>query len=198
MNVDNLNFFPILVTKVSEFLTKDECELILQNTDRSLFSNHDALVGDAYSTYLTCIENNCNAINDIEKFLPNLYDRLITVINQYTTKLGVEPVKLDNAWMNIQSIGSTLVKHIHPMSVISGALYLKVDENSSGILFENPNPYKNFLQVKAWNYYNYKTVWIQPKIGDLVLFPSWLEHGSYGTNNSQERIVLSFNTNSRI
>ena len=35
-----------------------------------------------------------------------------------------------------------------------------------------------------------------PKNGDLLIFPSWLRHGSnHETNQTDGRIVLSFNTN---
>jgi uncharacterized protein (TIGR02466 family) len=75
-------------------------------------------------------------------------------------------------------------------------LYLKVDENSSKIYFYNPNPYNILLKKKEHNLNNYEYVFFQPKTGDLILFPSWLQHGSHSDENmSDERIALSFNSN---
>ena len=42
--------------------------------------------------------------------------------------------------------------------------------------------------------YSSQNVKFMPTVGDLILFPSWLEHGSDKKNQSKERIVLSFNT----
>jgi uncharacterized protein (TIGR02466 family) len=84
---------------------------------------------------------------------------------------------------------------VHPGSSISGVLYLKVDKNSSKIYFYNPNPYNVILRKKQHNINNYEYMFFQPEIGDLILFPSWLKHGSdVDENMSEERIALSFNT----
>ena len=53
----------------------------------------------------------------------------------------------------------------------------------------------NFTNYKKLTNFNYRDVSVKPNIGDLILFPSWLMHGSDNEKNkSNERLVLSFNT----
>ena len=65
-------------------------------------------------------------------------------------------------------------------------------------LYPNPNPYSEYLgyfyKPETLNYLNFKTIYLKPKNGDLILFPSWFRHGSEDINQTKERIVMSFNT----
>ena len=71
----------------------------------------------------------------------------------------------------------------------------KILENPSKIL-ENPN----YLGVyENWNpadpsQYSAEIFTIKPKPGEIVLFPSWLRHGSSMVeNHTIDRTVISFN-----
>ena len=90
---------------------------------------------------------------------------------------------MQDSWCNIQGKDSTLDFHNHPNSVVSGIIFLKVDENSSKLVFQNPTSLTKEIHQ------------ITPKTGLLVMWPSYLRHGSGDSiNKSAERIVLSFNT----
>jgi uncharacterized protein (TIGR02466 family) len=89
---------------------------------------------------------------------------------------------------------------MHANSILSGSLYINVDNESSKLYFDNPN---QFIKYFEYNYqeltdYNFEYFYITPKVGDLVIFPSWLTHGSNGEqNNTENRTVISFNTDLR-
>ena len=71
-------------------------------------------------------------------------------------------------------------------SLISGIIFLQVDDKSSKLYFQNPNN----IYVKCDD-----DICITPEPGLLLMWPSWLAHGSGDdTNMSTERIVVSFNT----
>ena len=104
-------------------------------------------------------------------------------------------LEISNSWYNIQKKDSRLNMHTHPNSIISGILYLKVDENSSKLYFSNPNPIIRTLYYNKKNSDNYDSYAIVPQSGLLLMWPSWMLHGSdTDFNNSDERIVISFNT----
>ena len=62
-------------------------------------------------------------------------------------------------------------------------IYLKVDNNSSKLVFQNPTSMEG------------ETKEITPTKGLMLMWPSFLMHGSGTTiNKSEERIILGFNT----
>ena len=188
--IKDINVFPTLVRKVSNFLTDEECSAIISKIDLSDFSVHSALSGDAVSNHVSQKEN---SIESIEHYI-NIKDRLKLELDGYSTTTGISKTELSNSWMSIQYKNSELQIHGHPVSAISGVVYLKVDENSSKLSFYNPNPFLTITEITDYTPYTFGKFWITPVIGDLILFPSWLSHGSDGVNNSDERIILSFNT----
>jgi uncharacterized protein (TIGR02466 family) len=186
------NLFPVLVRQVKHVLSIEECSKIVANLHVLPLGPHDALAGDAASSFHASIESNRYALDDIERIVP-LKQRLLVHTNEYARDYGMKAAEIENSWVNVQRQGSELSFHTHPSSMISGALYLKTDERSSKVAFANPNPYLEMTEVLNLTAYTYKLVTIQPETGSLLLFPSWLRHGSLGKNMSPERIVLSFN-----
>ena len=76
------------------------------------------------------------------------------------------------------------------MSVV---IYIKVDKNSSNLIFYNPHSYvlRNTMSLRNTEY-TYDYIEFKPEKGKLLLFPSWLVHGTEH-NNTQNRIVLGCN-----
>jgi uncharacterized protein (TIGR02466 family) len=87
---------------------------------------------------------------------------------------------------------------MHCRSILSAALYLNVDEDSSTINFENPNPHISYAYDKNLSRnseYLFEYYCVIPEPGDLIIFPSWLKHGSmYKENKTVNRTCISFNT----
>lgn len=192
-NIVNYSLFPICLQYRENFLTDKECDKIMQLVPSSGCMPHDAFTGNSVSSH----KSNHSIINDIDtKGTLGLGKRIQSEINEFTKTNGFQACEYTNSWINYQYKGSVLESHTHPGSIISGALYLKVDQSSSKINFFNPNPFSQFIPFDKNNFtqYSFQHVWFQPKVGDLFLFPSWLKHGADGEkNNSEERVVLSFN-----
>jgi uncharacterized protein (TIGR02466 family) len=187
-NTLNVKVFPTLIKYVSNFLNKKECNEIINLTFNKKLSSHLSLKGKANSTHGL----NSDILSNVDN---NIVEKIKDKVNEYAVDYGVRKLKLDNSWINIQNKNSILNKHSHPDSIVSGALYLKVDKNSSKIYFYNPNTYLTFVNVFKQTEFSCENYFFTPQIGDLILFPSWLMHGSNNEeNNSIERIVLSFNT----
>ena len=109
-------------------------------------------------------------------------------------------MRIDNSWFNIQPVGSNLEQHSHPNSIASAALYINVDHNSAPLVVENPNAIAVFNNYhNSVSQYNCQAHSFIPENGQLIIFPSWLKHGSFGNkNNTDARMVISFNTNYHI
>lgn len=190
------NLFPTCVMSVENFISieqsKDIVDYILSNNLQP--KQHGAIKGNGVSYYeeksdfLQIISDNVNSCRDLKS-------KLFDAVKDYENDTGVQLTELNNSWFNIQQKGSVLVDHAHPMSILSGALYVNIDADSSSLYFSNPNPFNAFQDVTRLTEYTYEKYWIKPSLGQLVIFPSWLKHGSNNTiNESTNRIVISFNT----
>jgi uncharacterized protein (TIGR02466 family) len=88
--------------------------------------------------------------------------------------------------------------HTHSDCRLSGLMYLKVSEFSSPIVFRDPRQYRHFIDYKtSSNTSAIQTflphITIPPKVGDVLIWPSWLEHEVTYNVNDDERITLVFN-----
>jgi uncharacterized protein (TIGR02466 family) len=103
-------------------------------------------------------------------------------------------------WSNVQESGMMHHVHQHPNSFLSGVLYISIPEceNPGRIHFTDPRQAKNmvYADFKKESCISSRTIWIKPTTGTLLLFPSWLEHGTehFISNNKDDiRVSLSFN-----
>jgi len=190
MDIKIHNLFPSLVTEIVDFIDEKKEKHILnivKNND-SLLKKHGAFTKNAMSSH--------SELNFF-KYLDNDFnEKLIKCVKIYAEQSGYEIHNIiTNSWFNIQKNNSILLNHTHPISTISGAIYLKVSDKSSPIYFFNPNPMVNFTRRKNENTpYSCKWVCFKPKARSMLLFPSWLKHGSnFKKNKDNLRIVLSFN-----
>ena len=103
---------------------------------------------------------------------------------------------LTGMWAMINKPGTYNKLHSHPHNFLSGAFYLQVPENSGKLTFHNPHPQSEVLSppIKAnQSIHLAPRVGWQPKVNDLLIFPSWLNHEVEINNSKEDRIMLSFN-----
>lgn len=90
-------------------------------------------------------------------------------IEIYCKEYDIKPLKLINSWFNITAPGNKLKAHKHEDSIISGAFYIT---GGVPLIFDDKK--------------------VNPYPGLLCIFSSDLIH--YTETETQERIVISFNT----
>jgi uncharacterized protein (TIGR02466 family) len=187
----DFSLFPVLVRRIENFLNDDECEEIILLSKKINLFEHSLITNKSKSSY-TMHSNTHIEINNI---ISNFKEKLLNEVKLYCDKSGLKIYDdISNSWINIQTKNSILKMHKHQLSTISGVLYLKVNEDSSKLYFQNPNPYIEMCYTNNLTDYTTEKFWIKPNIGDLILFPSWLSHGSNEEKNmSEERIVFGFN-----
>jgi uncharacterized protein (TIGR02466 family) len=129
----------------------------------------------------------------------NLSKELIKNIKDYLKKSDVKKIKeikIINLWVVRQYKNEYNPIHYHD-GLLSGVGYLKIPKNmNQNKLVKNKkfktngtidfiNGQKNFLSKSIYN--------LNPKLGDLLIFPNYLMHTAYPFNIDGERRSFSFN-----
>ena len=110
--------------------------------------------------------------------------------------LGGRKLKCDSLWINILPEGGMHASHIHPHSVISGTTYVAMPEGTSALKLEDPRlPMMMTAPVvkKDAAQKLQRFVYVQPAVGDVMLWESWLRHEVPMNMAEDDRISVSFN-----
>ena len=119
-----------------------------------------------------------------------------TFVEELDFDLEGRSLKLEDLWINILPEGGNHSAHIHPNSVISGTTYISMPSGSSAIKFEDPRHSMMMAapsRIKDAKEYLKPFIYVNPSIGDVLLWESWLRHEVPANNSSEERISISFN-----
>ena len=104
-----------------------------------------------------------------------------------------------SAWSIINFKRSSNSRHIHSNNYISAAYYVKAPKNCGDIVFYDPRSARLIRKPKTntGNFLNAEIINIKPQDGLLVLFPSYLHHSVEENLSDDERIVISFNLDTK-
>ena len=96
---------------------------------------------------------------------------------------------LTDLWLNVYESQNWQEKHIHSPGQWSAVYYVDFDPNEhKGTNFYHPN---ETLLATAGVTQNTLVPWVQE--GDMIIFPSWLEHAAPMNKSSVKRSTISFN-----
>ena len=137
------------------------------------------------------------------KPLSELKNDIIIELEKYffdIMKLKDVKIKITNSWSVINKPGQKSHTHNHLNSFCSGVLYLKKPKNSGNLIFhrdqfsstDNVSP-KIAMDFKEFNDFNCHHFTLPVSEGDLVLFPSLINHSTEINNSKEDRIILAFN-----
>ena len=96
-----------------------------------------------------------------------------------------------NSWFTLFEKNNYAHIHTHSYYDVSGCYYYQTNGDDGDIFFESPN-------LASSNSYCYTRKYgdrwrHKPKVGKLILFPSWLPHGVLTNETDSKRISLAFN-----
>ena len=169
--------FDLFTTHVREYDLTKHVNLI-EAVRKKNTTTHNLVVGgsSSYDQHSFLLED-----EDMKPLAQDIH----LCLDDYMNEVGDpdERFEILNSWFNIMTGEGKLHEHFHKKSVLSGAYYMKLPENSSQLYFKG-----------QWKYHKKFNVPI--KEGHLYLFPSYLIHGGTSSTNL-ERIVISFNTSVR-
>ncbi len=107
-----------------------------------------------------------------------------------------EEIVITQSWLNKNGRGELHHKHSHPNSIISGVWYPAIHEGLPPLQFAKGEVRDIDLTTneRGFNIFNSHKFIIKMNKGDLILFPSNLDHMVPPNPYNEERISLSFNT----
>ena len=124
-------------------------------------------------------------------------ESFIEVSNKNNYKDELE-MYVDNMWANINRYKDFNMSHIHGESDWSFCYYVSVPQNSGNIVFSDPRltrvsrPRDSFLK-NFNNDFQHGTYGVSPSDGELIIFPSYLEHSVENNESNEPRISVSGN-----
>lgn len=104
--------------------------------------------------------------------------------------------RLDSLWVNLMKPGAVHSAHIHPHSILSGTLYVKIPKGAGAIRFEDPRlammmaaPVRDEDAPEHLRPF----VDVEPAPGTILLWESFLRHEVLPHRGKGERLSISFN-----
>jgi uncharacterized protein (TIGR02466 family) len=137
-------------------------------------------------------------------YFPNVRNKIDDAIKTYIKLLGIDKDKLPldtcESWLNATSKYKFQERHSHEPYILSGCLYLTEYQNQGGITFINPLCYKTIKDIDddkiKSSTLNKNCLTIHPCAGDLIIFPSHIEHFVEQNMSDNNRYSLCFNITS--
>jgi len=130
-------------------------------------------------------------VSFIEKNVKNFSEEILGI--------NKSDITLHSMWSNVHNSGSKHHYHQHPNSFLSGVYYPYIPqcEDPGNIVFVDPRQAKNmvYADFTKSSCISNRNIWVTPKTGLLLLFPSWLEHGTdpFISLTNEKRVAISFN-----
>lgn len=142
-------------------------------------------------------------IQRLKAFCWSVLGETVGTINGYTAEERARIEILSHTWYHITTKHGFTILHTHPMASWSGVYCVdpgeQVEESlESGVLrFHNPHHFSNYF-LDAGNArpkppFHHGTWSIRLQAGQLVLFPSWLQHEVLPFLGNDQRITVAFN-----
>jgi uncharacterized protein (TIGR02466 family) len=105
-------------------------------------------------------------------------------------------LKLDSLWVSILAPGATHSGHIHPLSVLSGTVFVAAAPGAGALRLEDPRlplmmaapPLRDDAPEDSRRF-----VTLEPAAGGLYLWESWLRHEVLAGRAKAPRVSVSFN-----
>ena len=174
---------PIYMSKLDRKLTKKELSFV----DKSKL--------DHYKNEGNITSNDNFILNQkvFESLKEDLYLRVQDYFNKVISPANKIKPYITQSWLNYTETNQYHHKHSHQNSLLSGVFYINCHKEYDKIKFFNDKHSTIKLEVKDWNLYNSETWWFPVKTGDIILFPSSLNHMVETKEGDNTRISLAFN-----
>jgi uncharacterized protein (TIGR02466 family) len=172
---------PVYVGELGRSFTEDEmaflnfgAEMYTKNYGNNVSYDKQVLEEDAVQGLKSDI------LKHVETYIKQIMD----------PKFPITPY-ITQSWLNVTLKNQSHHKHYHLNSLISGVIYIQAENDSinfytqpSHMLSINPNTYNKFNSLHST---------VSVSTGNIVLFPSQIEHSVPTKTDDNKRISLAFN-----
>jgi uncharacterized protein (TIGR02466 family) len=182
-NINGIFPTPIYISKLNRELTPLELKFVDKNK-KDFYKNSGNITSN--NNYILNEKPFVNFKKELDLRVQDYFYKIISPANNITPYIT-------QSWLNYTETNQYHHKHAHPNSLVSGVFYINCHEEHDKIKFFNDN-YKTIkLEVEDWNIWNSETWWFSVKTGDIILFPSSLNHMVETKQGDNTRISLAFN-----
>ena len=123
-----------------------------------------------------------NVLNE----LPNLK----AYIESHMLSFTRHEIEIIKSWMNVTKTGGFQNYHHHLTEPdVCGVYYFETNGNDGDLMFKTDSG--GLIHSKLFGQHN--TIRIKPEVGNLVLFPSFVEHAVGVNKTNTPRVSISFN-----
>jgi len=183
MRVEHLFPEPVYFSNLDRALTKTELKTIAQYQEKTSNNQGNMRTDDSYVLEHKTLKN---LKKDLHQKIINYFNKVICCGNAVTPYIT-------QSWINYTKENQFHHRHAHPNSYVSGVFYINANKEVDRINFFRAG-YRAFLpQLTQFNTFNAQTTTYTMQGGDVLLFPSSLEHGVDIKKGTNMRTSLSFN-----
>lgn len=183
MNVRQLFPYPLGITRLERSLTDHERQTV-ESLSKEVREN-----SGNFSTRNTQVLE----LPEFAVLKQDLEHKVLEYFTEvYDPQDSVEP-NIVLSWLNYTKQDGFHHKHNHPNSLISGVFYVNANPAFDKINFYDSRYEPIEIVAKNYNKFNSRVWHVPVQTGDLILFPSYLEHGVEFVKHNMLRISLAFN-----
>jgi hypothetical protein len=132
-------------------------------------------------------------LEQLKIFCQNAIDEYATDVCKVTDEFYIT-----NSWATKNLTATDHHQHTHPNSIFSGVFYFQAEDNASPMTVHSKSPiFKNFAldyHYSGYSMFNSNSWSFPVQTGTLIIFPSWLEHGSLKNESVMPRQLIGFNS----
>ena len=192
MQQGDIEILPLFSKVVCVKQTNINCENILKTINEK--TSVSGIPNKITKKYLTLASTNKKVLDQIKyknlkkEIMKEFYYYAHDVLNYKNNKF-----KMTTSWFTKSDAGQESNYHNHNNCMFSGCLYLKINDSSGGINFNNYENFRFQLIPTKYDMLNGKDYTIKPKTGTIVFFPSEMHHRILQNESNEERVSLAFN-----
>ena len=101
--------------------------------------------------------------------------------------------EVDRMWCNVNTRDDFNMIHSHGQFQFSGAYYVKAPKDSGQIVFRDPRPAAITNEFVTSQFNGGEVYRIEPEVGKLLIFPSYLDHMVMPSKSDDDRVSISWN-----
>ena len=192
MKVDTISLFPVEIfkTQIDDIDNKKLSDIVYEKEKNEISGQKPNMGGWRSLGNLIEDKRFIKILENVDKAFQTVYER-----NNYIDEIKVS---VESMWINVNRPKDYNKSHIHPEVHWAFVYYIKVQEKSGDLVFEDPR-IRRTMQTQAIfkkDYYSLASaavISITPQVGDLIIFPSYLQHFVEPNLSEEPRISISGN-----
>ena len=192
MQQSNIEIFSLFSKVVCVKQTNINCENILKTINEK--TSVSGIQNQITKKYLTLASTNKKVLDQSKyknlkkEIMKEFYYYAHGVLNYKNNKF-----KMTTSWFTKTNRNQESIHHNHNNCMFSGVLYLKINDNSGGINFNNYENFRFQLLATKYDMLNARDYTIKPQTGTILFFPSEMHHRILQNESNEERVSLAFN-----